>query len=183
MKSLFNTPVEEFPRCEGTDSIERAHWVVHKMPTKKVAPKKKKPDKFVFEISDLKLIGQPVHKEFEGAPPAPPPHTATAHAPGWHGAPGHGIFTGRVSNVDKASGYFTVSYEDGDDEVRLGLGRGRGSSGTLLPPRRHDAANPNPNPSLNPNASVTLTRSSCETSCSSCSPSQRSCSRPRPPAR
>ena len=94
------------------------------MPTKKVAPKKKKPDKFVFEISDLKLIGQPVHKEFEGAPPAPPPHTCatTAHAPGWHGASGHGIFTGRVSNVDKASGYFTVSYEDGDDEVRLGLG-------------------------------------------------------------
>ena len=94
------------------------------MPTKKVAPKKKKPDKFVFDISDLKLIGQPVHKEFEGAPPAPPPHTATAHASGWHGAPGHGIFTGRVSNVDKASGYFTVSYEDGDDEVRLGVGRG-----------------------------------------------------------
>ena len=93
------------------------------MPTKKVAPKKKKPDKFVFEISDLKLIGQPVHKEFEGAPPARPPHSATAHAPGWHGASGHGIFTGRVSNVDKASGYFTVSYEDGDDEVRLGVGR------------------------------------------------------------
>ena len=152
------------------------------MPTKKVAPKKKKPDKFVFEISDLKLIGQPVHKEFEGAPPAPPPHTATAHAPGWHGAPGHGIFTGRVSNVDKASGYFTVSYEDGDDEVRLGVGRGRGSSGTMLPPRpapRHDAASPNPDP----NPSIMLTRSSCETSCSSCSPSQRSCSRPRPPAR
>ena len=151
------------------------------MPTKKVAPKKKKPDKFVFEISDLKLIGQPVHKEFEGAPPAPPPYTATAHAPGWHGAPGHGIFTGRVSNVDKASGYFTVSYEDGDDEVRLGVGLGRGSSSTLLlparPAPRHDAANPNPSPN------ITLTRSSCDTSCSSCSPSQRSCSRPRPPAR
>ena len=28
-----------------------------------------------------------------------------------------------MSNVDKASGYFTVSYEDGDDEVRLGVGR------------------------------------------------------------
>jgi len=155
------------------------------MPAKKVAPKKKKPDKFVFEISDLKLIGQPVHKEFEGAPPAPPPYTATAHAPGWHGAPGHGIFTGRVSNVDKASGYFTVSYEDGDDEVRLGVGLGRGSSSTLLlparPAPRHDAASPKPNPSPNPN--ITLTRSSCETSCSSCSPSQRSCSRPRPPAR
>ena len=108
------------------------------MPTKKVAPKKKKPDKFVFEISDLKLIGQPVHKEFEGAPPAPPPHTATAHASGWHGAPGHGIFTGRVSNVDKASGYFTVSYEDGDDEVRLGVGRGQGSSGMMLPPAKND---------------------------------------------
>jgi hypothetical protein len=48
------------------------------MPTKKVAPKKQTPDKFVLEFSDLKLIGQPVHKEFEGAPPAPPPHTATA---------------------------------------------------------------------------------------------------------
>ena len=49
----------------------------------------------------------------------PPPLTRPA---GWHGAPGHGIFTGRVSNVDKASGYFTVSYEDGDDEVRMGVG-------------------------------------------------------------
>ena len=83
-------------------------------------------------MCDLKLIGQLVHKEFEGAPSAPPPHTPTAHAHGWHGAPGHGIFTGRVSNVDKASGYFTVSYEDGDDEVRLGVGR----SGF----KRHDAA-------------------------------------------
>ena len=50
-------------------------------------------------------------------------HRHRSHAPGWHGASGHGIFTGRVSNVDKASGYFTVSYEDGDDEVRLGVGR------------------------------------------------------------
>ena len=119
---MFNTPVEEFPRLRGHRRERAITGLWHRMPTKKVAPKKKKPDKFVFEISDLKLIGQPVHKEFEGAPPAPPPHTATAHASGWHGASGHGIFTGRVSNVDKSSGYFTVSYEDGDDEVRLGLG-------------------------------------------------------------
>ena len=46
---------------------------------------------------------------------SPPPPTALT-LPAWRGASGHGIFTGRVSNVDKATGYFTISYEDGDDE-------------------------------------------------------------------
>ena len=46
---------------------------------------------------------------------SPPPPTALT-LPAWRGASGHGIFTGRVSNIDKATGYFTISYEDGDDE-------------------------------------------------------------------
>ena len=88
------------------------------MPPKKGAAKNKKPATFVFEFSDLALIGQPVRKEFEGVPPTPQPsrRRPPPHAPAWRGASGFGIFTGRVSNIDKATGYFTISYEDGDDE-------------------------------------------------------------------
>ena len=87
------------------------------MPPKKNAIKKK-PAKFVFEFADLALIGQAVRKEFEGAPPAPLRHRSRAppDAPGWPVGSGHGIFPGRVSKVDKATGYFTVAYEDGDNE-------------------------------------------------------------------
>ena len=71
------------------------------MPPKKQAAPPRKPKgalkkvmKHVDSLQGLALIGTVVHKEFDG----------------------HGSFTGRVVDFERATGFFKVVYDDGDDE-------------------------------------------------------------------